>query len=142
MLALLRTSEGDERMTTDLKMLAWVAGLTLLLWIPYVLARLKAYGLIPTLAYRVDKEPLPPWAEGAKRAHHNAIENLAPFAALVLTAQLAGAANSLTATACVVYFWARVAHYLVSLSTIPYLRTLTFAISWAAMVVIFYEIMT
>lgn len=128
-------------MTTDLRMLAWVAGFTLLLWIPYILARLMTYGLVPTLAYRADKEPLPAWAERAKRAHHNAIENLAPFAALVLTAQLAGAPNATTATACVVYFWARVAHYLVALAAIPYLRTLTFTISWVAMIAIFLQIM-
>lgn len=128
-------------MTTDLHMLAWVAGFTLLLWIPYILARLGTYGLVPTLAYRSDKEPLPLWAERAKRAHYNAIENLAPFAALVLTAQLTGTANSATASACVVYFWARVAHYFVALTTIPFLRTLAFAISWAAMIVIFLQIM-
>ncbi len=127
-------------MTTDLHMLAWVTGFTLLLWIPYILARLMTYGLIPALAYRADKEPLPGWAERAKKAHYNAIENLAPFAALVLTAQLTGTASSATASACVVYFWARVAHYLVALTTIPYLRTLAFAISWAAMVVIFLQI--
>lgn len=127
-------------MTTDLHMLAWVAGFTLLLWIPYILARLMAHGLVPTLSYRAEKEPLPAWAERAKKAHYNAIENLAPFAALVLTAQLAGASNSTTATACVVYFWARVAHYLVALAAIPYLRTLTFAISWVAMVAIFLQI--
>jgi uncharacterized MAPEG superfamily protein len=128
-------------MTTDLRMLAWVAGLTLLLWIPYILARLMTYGLVPTLAYRADKEPLPAWAERAKKAHYNAIENLAPFAALVLTAQLAGTSNATTATACIVYFWARVAHYLVALTAIPYLRTLTFAISWIAMITIFLQIM-
>jgi len=128
-------------MTTDLRMLALVAGFTLLLWIPYILARLMTYGMVPTLAYRADKEPLPAWAERAKRAHYNAIENLAPFAALVLTAQLAGASNTTTATACIVYFWARVAHYLVALTTIPYLRTLTFTISWIAMITIFLQIM-
>jgi uncharacterized MAPEG superfamily protein len=129
-------------MTTDLNMLAWVAGFTLLLWVPYILARLTTYGLLPTLAYRADKEPLPAWAEKAKKAHYNAVENLAPFAALVLVAQLAGAASEVTATACVVYFWARVAHYLAYISAVPYLRTLTFAVSWLAMIVIFYEIMT
>jgi uncharacterized MAPEG superfamily protein len=46
------------------------------------------------------------------------------------------------ATACIVYFWARVAHYLAYISAIPYLRTLTFAVSWAAMAIIFFEIIT
>ena len=129
-------------MTTDLYTLAWVAGLTLLLWIPYILARLTTAGLTPALTYAADKEPLPAWAERAKKAHYNAIENLAPFAALVIVAHLASAAGPLTATACIIYFWARVAHYLAYISAIPYLRTLTFAVSWAAMVAIFYAIIT
>ena len=83
-----------------------------------------------------------PWAEKAKKAHYNAVENLAPFAALVLVAQAAGAANSTTAMASVVYFWARVAHYLFAISAIPYVRTLTFTIGWIAIMVIFYEIVT
>jgi uncharacterized MAPEG superfamily protein len=127
-------------MTTDLKMVAWTAGLTLILWIPYILARLITYGPGRTLSYAADKEPLPAWAEKAKKAHYNAVENLAPFAALVLIAHLSGTASSVTTTAAIVYFWARVAHYLSYLSAIPYLRTLTFAISWIAMIVIFSEI--
>jgi uncharacterized MAPEG superfamily protein len=123
-------------------MLAWVAGFTLLLWVPYILARLRIYGLNPTLSYVADKEPLPAWAEKAKKAHYNAIENLAPFAALVLVANAAGAASPTTATASIVFFWARLAHYIVYIAAIPYLRTLTFAISWAAMAVIFLQIAT
>ena len=40
----------------------------------------------------------------------------------------------------IVFFWARVAHYIVYIAAIPYLRTLTFAISWAATVAIFLQI--
>lgn len=129
-------------MTTDLTMLAWAAGLTAILWIPYIVARIQTYGAARTLAYRAESEPLPPWAEKAKKAHYNAVENLAPFAALVLVAQAAGAANSTTAMASVVYFWARVAHYFGAISGVPYVRTLTFTIGWIAIMVIFYEIVT
>lgn len=129
-------------MTTDLTMLAWTAGFTAILWIPYIVARIQTYGAPRTLAYTADSEPLPPWAEKAKKAHYNAVENLAPFAALVLVAQAAGAANSTTATASVVYFWARVAHYFGAISGVPYVRTLTFTIGWIAIMVIFYEIVT
>jgi uncharacterized MAPEG superfamily protein len=129
-------------MTTDLTMLAWAAGFTAILWIPYIVARIQTYGSARTLAYVAESEPLPLWAEKAKKAHYNAVENLAPFAALVLVAQAAGAANSTTAMASVVYFWARVAHYLCAISGIPYVRTLTFTIGWIAIMVIFYEIVT
>jgi uncharacterized MAPEG superfamily protein len=129
-------------MTTDLTMLAWAAGFTAILWIPYIVARIQTYGSARTLAYTAEREPLPVWAERAKKAHYNAVENLAPFAALVLVAQAAGVANSTTAMASVVYFWARVAHYLLYISGIPYVRTLTFTIGWIAMAVIFYVIVT
>lgn len=129
-------------MTTDLYMLAWAAAFTALLWIPYILARIATYGQAETITYRADDKPLPPWAARAKRAHLNAIENLAPFAALVLTAHLAGAASPTTAIASTVYFWARVAHYPAYISGLPVLRTLTHAVAWVAMMVIFYEIVT
>ena len=129
-------------MTTDLYMLAWTAGFTALLWIPYILARIGTYGRVETITYKADDKPLPAWAARAKRAHSNAIENLAPFAALVTVAQLAGAANQTTAVASIVFFWARVAHYLAYISGWPVLRTLTYAIAWAALVVIFFQIVT
>ena len=129
-------------MSTDLKMLAWAAAFTAVLWIPYILARIMKSGLMPTLSYVADKDPLPVWAERAKKAHHNAVENLAPFAAVVLVANLAGAASATTAFAAVTYFWARVVHYFGFISGLPFIRTLSFAVGWLATMVIFWEIIT
>ena len=129
-------------MTTDLTMLAWTAAFTAVLWIPYILARASQSGLVPTLSYMADKDPLPGWAERAKKAHYNAVENLAPFAALVLVAHLAGEASSATATAATVYFWARVVHYFGHLSGVPYVRTLAFTVGWIAIMAIFLAIIT
>jgi uncharacterized MAPEG superfamily protein len=131
--------EGD--MTADLKMLAWTAAFTAILWIPYILAHIAAVGPADALTYRGDGTPLPGWADRAKKAHYNAIENLAPFAALVLVAHFAGASNDATVAAAVTYFWARVAHYFVYMAGVPYLRTLTFAIGWLAMLCIFWQIL-
>ena len=88
-------------MTTDLKMLAFTAGLTAVLWLPYILAHILNAGLIPALTYKADGIPLTDWAARAKKAHHNAVENLIPFAALVLVANLAAAANEATDAAAV-----------------------------------------
>jgi uncharacterized MAPEG superfamily protein len=129
-------------MTTDLTMLAWTAGFTLLLWVPYILAHIAHVGLIPALTYSADAEPLPDWAARAKKAHYNAIENLAPFAALVIVAHLSGAANGATAAAAIAYFWLRVIHYGVYLLGIPFARTLTFALSWAAQICILWQIVS
>ncbi len=129
-------------MTTDLKMLAFSAGLTAVLWLPYILTLIVKAGLMPALTYKADGMALPDWAARAKKAHYNAVENLAPFAALVVVAHLSGAANAATAAAAVTYFWARVAHYLLYVAGVPFGRTVIFAISWAAMVCIFWHIVT
>ncbi len=129
-------------MTTDLTMLAWTTGLTLVFWLPYIVAHIGNVGLIPALTYRADDTPLPDWAGRAKKAHYNAIENLAPFAALVVVAHLAGAANEATAAAAVTFFWARVAHFILYTAGVPFGRTATFAIGWLAMVCIFWQIVS
>ncbi|MEQ8397556.1 MAPEG family protein [Thalassobaculum sp.] len=127
-------------MSTDLKMLALTSALTVMLWLPYIVAHIVKYGLIPALTYSADGRELPGWAERARKAHYNAIENLAPFAALVLVAHASGTASAATATAATVYFWARVAHFAAYVSGIPFGRTLTFAVGWAMMLWIFAEI--
>ena len=128
-------------MTTDLKMLALTAGFTMLLWLPYILARIANVGLMAALTYRADSTPLADWAARAKKAHYNAIENLAPFAAAVIVAHLAGVANGATATAAVAYFWFRVAHYFLYVANVPFGRTLTFAGGWLATLWIIYQIL-
>ena len=129
-------------MTTDLKMLAWTAGLTLVLTFPYIIATIQRYGVMEALTYRADGKPLVDWAARAKKAHYNAIENLAPFAVLVVVAHLTNAANEATAAAAVTYFWARVAHYFLYMANVPFGRTVTFVIGWLAMACIFYQIVT
>jgi uncharacterized MAPEG superfamily protein len=129
-------------MTTDLTMLAWTAGITMLMWLPYIIAHIMNVGMMPALTYQADDEALPPWAARAKRAHYNAIENLAPFAALVIVAQLAGAANAATAAAAIAYFLARLAHYILHVAGVPFGRTLCFTIGWLSMICIFWQIVT
>lgn len=50
------------------------------------------------------------------------------FAALVAAVQFAGISNELTLLGCILYFWARVAHYIIYTLGIPGLRTLSFAV--------------
>lgn len=129
-------------MSTDLMMLTLTAGLTAILWLPYILQRILDHGLMPTVTYAADDKPVAAWAERAKHAHYNAIENLVPFSALVLVAHVTGASNAATAAAATVYFWARLAHFVAYTAGVPFGRTICFAIAWAAMVCIFYQIVT
>ena len=129
-------------MTTELSMLAWTAAITALMWLPYIAGHILNVGLIPAVSYKADDTPLPTWAARAKKAHYNAVENLLPFGALVIVAHLAGATGPATAAAAIVYFWARVAHYLLYVTGVPFGRTISFAIGWLAIACIFWQILT
>jgi uncharacterized MAPEG superfamily protein len=129
-------------MTTDLLYLGLSAGLCAVLWIPYILSRLQTWGLVNAVGYPENPPELPAWAQRATRVHLNMVENLAPFAALVLVAQAAGVANEMTAIGAQLFFWARVAHAVVFTAGIPWLRTLSFGACWLAMVLIFIEIVS
>ena len=74
-------------------------------------------------------------------AHENAVENLVIFAPLVLVAQAIGVHTPVTATACIVYFWARLTHFVVYSLRIPFVRTLAFLIGWGAQIVLFFAIL-
>ncbi|MGH8399738.1 MAG: MAPEG family protein [Gammaproteobacteria bacterium] len=114
-------------MKPEIFWLAATAIMTGLFFLPYVLDRMMVLGIMGTLKNPGDHDkPLHPWAQRAKRAHYNAVENLVVFAALVAAAQFAGVSTELTAWGCMLYFWARLAHYVVYTLGIPVLRTLCF----------------
>jgi uncharacterized MAPEG superfamily protein len=120
--------------TPELYYLALAAVATLLMWIPYMLARIFSRGLMPTLGNPAapDLPPDPVWAERARRAHANAVENLAVFAPLVITLALLGASTPATVLASKTYLGARLVHYIVYAAGIPVIRTLAFAAGFAA----------
>ena len=130
-------------LTADLRYLAYSALLALILWIPYILAAIGKRGLNQVAGYPTGNYvDLPEWAQRGHRAHSNLIENLAPFAALVLTAQLAGAANETTALAATVFFWARLVQAAVHIAGIPWIRTGAFAVAWLACLAILWEVIS
>jgi uncharacterized MAPEG superfamily protein len=71
----------------------------------------------------------------------NAVENLVIFATLVLAAQAANVTNNVTATACVVYFWARVVHLGAYTLAVPWVRTLAFAVGFFAQAAIAWQLL-
>ncbi len=127
-------------MTTDLMMLTWTAALCALLWLPYVLARIGAWGLLNAVGYPESPPAVPAWSQRLQKAHNNLVENLTPFAALVLVAHVGGMANEMTALGATIFFWARVAHAVAYTFAIPWVRTLTFAAGIVGMAMIFVEV--
>ena len=129
-------------MTTELYWLILTALMTALLWVPYVLNRMVMNGLGGTLAGGApDSNTLSAWAQRASRAHTNAVENLAIFAPIVLTAHLLNISNGTTKLAVVVYFFARLLHFVVYSAGIPAARTLTFTAGWLAQIAIIASIL-
>ncbi len=122
-----------QDMPRELFWLTLTAVMTGLMWIPYILDRIMVRGLKETMDNpRPGATPQSPWAMRAYFAHTNAVENLAVFATLVLIANALDISTRTTVIACAVYFWARLAHFLVYAFGIPVLRTLCFAIGFAA----------
>ena len=125
-------------MTGSLYWLTLSALMTALFWLPYVLDRIAVRGLIRTMGNPQDDDiPEHGWAKRASSAHVNAIENLAVFGMLVLVANAVGAGNNgAIVMAAAVYFFARLAHFVVYTLGIPVLRTLAFATAWAATIAV------
>lgn len=130
-------------MTTELYWLTLTVLMTALFWVPYVLDRIAVRGLWPML---LDTQPEGSgphslWAQRAIKSHDNAVENLAIFVPAVLTAHLLNISTPATRAAVVVYFFARLLHFLVYTAGIPAARTLTFTAGWLAQVVILASIL-
>ena len=127
-------------MTIDLLMLTWTAILCGVLFLPYVLCRIWVWGLVATVGYPKNPPALPDWAQRAHRAHLNLVENIGPFAALVLVAQVGGAADPATALGATLFFWARLVQAVVHILGIPWVRTLAFFAGLIGEIIIVLEI--
>jgi uncharacterized MAPEG superfamily protein len=119
---------------TDLQWLAALILLTLLGVFPYVLQRIAAIGLWRTLdnPRTADAEELPRWAQRARSAHANGVENLVAFAPSLIIAHLHNPQAPILATGAQVYFFARLVHYLVYAAGVPVIRTLAYFVGLGA----------
>ena len=138
-------------MTPDLYWLTLTAVSTVLMAFPYVFESIARLGPIAAVGYCADKtsggferpnETPAAWAMRAYRAHRNAVESFGIFAALILTAHFMNLGSGIIADAAKVYFFARLAHYVVYTAGIPLLRTLTFFVGVGALALIAYVLLT
>jgi len=83
--------------TKELYYLILTALLNLFLWAPVVAGYVKTRGFLQPVDYvEAPTSPLPNWVNRAFRAHQNAVENLSPFAAIVVVSVLLGFSSGLT----------------------------------------------
>lgn len=128
-------------MKTELWYLALVTAFTGLMWFPYILDRMMRWGLADTVGYPPSPKPQSEWADRMMRAHRNAVENLVVFAPLVLAAHDMNITGSALGTSAMIYFWARVVHFVSYTLKLPWIRTLSFTVGWAACVFIAWQIL-
>ena len=131
-------------MQPELRYLVLTALLTGSLWIPVVIGYVSARGPLRSADYvRPPATPLPDWVQRANRAHQNAVESFAPFAAVVLAARACNVSTAITVAAADVFFWARVAHAVLHISGFRYFmaRTLVFTVAWGAFVTLAIELL-
>jgi uncharacterized MAPEG superfamily protein len=127
-------------MSPDLKILVWTVGLTFIEMIVAVLFANEQLGLGMLAGNREGLPELTSFAGRAQRAHRNMLESLPLFIALVLVAQIAGKTNAATLTGAELFFWGRLAHWLIYTIGIPWLRTLAWIVSVIGLITIFLQL--
>ena len=129
-------------MSDELTYLTYTAILTVSLWVPYILNQISTLGLLNALGYPENANPGADWARRLKAAHYNAVENLVVFATLVLIVEVSGIGSAATAFSSMIFFFSRIVHVLSYTFAVPYVRTLSFAVSFFAMMGIAWQIIT
>lgn len=121
-------------MSNELTLLAWSVGLLLLLVLIQATVGVLAQGL-PAMAGSRDSLPEPTAFQArTKRIVDNHREGMTLFAPLVLIAAVNHVHSDMTILACQLFLGGRVAHAVVYLLGLPWVRPMTFAVSIAATV--------
>jgi uncharacterized MAPEG superfamily protein len=128
-------------MKPELMLLAWAVILTLGQMLVAATGSAAQYGVMPLFGNREGLPALTGWAGRANRAHHNMLENLVLFAALVLVAVVSSKTNATTLLGAQLFLWCRVAYAVIYLAGIPFLRTLVWLGSVVGLVLIFSQLL-
>ena len=126
--------------------LTYVVYSAILTWMSYIVGstiRNKLWtlkGYMIGMGNRDDRDTTAPATTLSRRidrAATNRIESFITFAALALTAHVAGVDNEQVAMGAMIYFWARVGYLLLYYAGVPYVRTLVWFVSvWGQIMII------
>jgi uncharacterized MAPEG superfamily protein len=132
---------------TELGILACLSLVAATLWVPYIVGVSK----LPTVDGAPDPflrpgnlADLPAWVHRAHRAHLNLLEQLLPFAILVLLVDRVEGFSSLTYWTAIAFFWIRIAHATGMISGIARmpLRPILFNLGWLCCMLMGYAFFT
>ncbi|MEM1065088.1 MAG: MAPEG family protein [Pseudomonadota bacterium] len=130
-------------MTTELFYLLMTALLAASLWIPFIVGvNVQREKDLSDFTRPPDLADLPAWIHRANRAHLNLLEQMLPFAVIVLVAHTLGVSTSVTIWASVAFFWLRVAHaagMISGLARFP-ARPIIFTAGWLCILAIGWQV--
>jgi uncharacterized MAPEG superfamily protein len=119
-------------LSTELLWLTLTILMTALIWVPYIINRMREHGPWPALWNpQPDTRPKAPWAERLMRAHANAVETGVFCGRGGGGGPPTGPAPPATAAACGIYFFVRLAHMLLYAFAVPLLRSVAFLVGVA-----------
>lgn len=127
-------------MTPELMYLVWSAALTLVLAVIAVSGATLEVGLPKLAGNREGMGEMPGWAGRAARAHRNMLENLVLFAILVFAARIANVSTAMTVLGAQLFFFGRLAHAIIYIAGIPWLRTAAWLVSVIGLLLIFAQL--
>jgi uncharacterized MAPEG superfamily protein len=127
-------------MKPELTLLAWSVMLAIVHMLIAVQALVSTKGLMTAVGNRENLPELPGWAGRAVRANRNMAENLALFAAVVLAAAVIGTSNNMTMLGAQLFFWGRIAYAVCYIGGFIWLRTLSWLVSIAGIVLILWQL--
>ena len=123
-------------MSVELTMLVLSVGLLMLIILIQGAAGILSNGLLAQAGSRDDLPEKKVFHARVTRLRDNMMENLLMFAPVVLVAQAAGVANAMTVLGAQLFFYARLAHAIIYLAGLPYIRPVPFAIGLVGIIMI------
>ena len=132
-------------MSTELTYLLLTALLAASLWIPFIIGvNMPPAKQFADFHRPPDIRQMPAWVHRAYRAHQNLLEQMLPFAVIVLVAHVQGVSPGVTVGASIAFFWLRVAHAVGMISGIARfpLRPIIFTAGWLCILAIGWQVLT
>jgi uncharacterized MAPEG superfamily protein len=127
-------------MKPELMYLSWSVLLAIVHMLVTVTALFLHSGMMVTAGNRANLPELPGWGGRAGRANDNMAQNLVLFAAAVLAVAVTGTTNATTLLGAQLFFWARVAYAVCYLGGLPWLRTGSWLVSIAGILMIVWQL--
>jgi uncharacterized MAPEG superfamily protein len=127
-------------MKPEIMYLAWSVLLAIAHMLITVVALFSHSGLMATVGNRANLPELPGWGGRSVRANDNMAQNLVLFAAVVLAVVVTGTTNAMTLLGAQLFFWGRIAYAVCYIGGLPWLRTGSWLVSIAGVLLIFLQL--